>query len=591
MKTKLHLVSLFVVLLLTASIRPASAQTNITILEATDSSFGPHCPPPFTTNFFVYAQTTGYSLSDSIAVYFNFGDGTDTTIITPVNTNFWMFASVDHSYYASGQYSVQYIATGPDGNADTVTSYSQVIVGDTCGNVSGTIYIDANNDCIYNAGDTPLPWMNVELLIGTDVVAWSYADSLGNYYFSVPTGYPYTIQMGNYYNNFATVCPASGSYSITTAPSSGNDFALTCSPGYDFSGYVYGSGFRPNAQPAIIWVHADNLRCVPSSGQAQLVLDPLLSYVSASPSPTSVSGDTLTWDFSNLSNYYYNNWWNSFSAYILVLTSPTAVLGDTVCLTLTEESIAGDADPSNNVQQQCYEVRNSWDPNDKSVDPVGLDAGGRIPPSVIKPMDYTIHFQNTGTDVAYNVFIMDTIDSDLDMNTFQVVASSHPMDVDVFPGNVVRFMFNNIMLPDSGANLAASNGFVSYTIKQKEGLPDGTVISNTAGIYFDFNAAVITNTTINTIDASLSVEPLTPSQTSVSIYPNPAATQLTIESGKWKINRIDIYDVLGQKSLTPVLSKGQGASTSINIADLSAGIYFVKMYGENAERIVKFVKQ
>jgi len=77
----------------------------------------------------------------------------------------------------------------------------------------------------------------------------------------------------------------------------------------------------------------------------------------------------------------------------------------------------------------------------------------------------------------------------------------------------------------------------------------------------------------------------------ITIFPNPATNQLTIESGQLKINSIEIYDVLGQKCLTPTLSKGEGVSASIDVSELSAGIYFVKVQGGKEERVVKFVKE
>ena len=57
------------------------------------------------------------------------------------------------------------------------------------------------------------------------------------------------------------------------------------------------------------------------------------------------------------------------------------------------------------------------------------------------------------------------------------------------------FIFNNIQLPDSNVNEPASHGFVKFKINQRANNPLGTVIENKAGIYFDFNEAVITNST------------------------------------------------------------------------------------------------
>jgi hypothetical protein len=63
------------------------------------------------------------------------------------------------------------------------------------------------------------------------------------------------------------------------------------------------------------------------------------------------------------------------------------------------------------------------------------------------------------------------------------------------------------MLPDSHINEPASHGWLMYRIKLKDNLALGTQITNTASIYFDYNAPVVTNTTLNTFDLVASVCP------------------------------------------------------------------------------------
>ncbi len=74
-----------------------------------------------------------------------------------------------------------------------------------------------------------------------------------------------------------------------------------------------------------------------------------------------------------------------------------------------------------------------------------------------------------------------------------------------------------------------------------------------------------------------------------SMYPNPASTELRIENGELKINSIDMYDVLGQKYFAPTLFARD--KTSINISELTAGIYFLKITGEKSTYIERFVKE
>ena len=108
-------------------------------------------------------------------------------------------------------------------------------------------------------------------------------------------------------------------------------------------------------------------------------------------------------------------------------------------------------------------------------------------------IDYTIRFQNTGTDTAFNVVLSDTLAGELLLNTLQVTASSHTCKATV-KDNIVFFEFLNILLPDSNVNEIKSHGFVSFRIKPHPSVPSGTTINNKAAIYFDYNTPVITNT-------------------------------------------------------------------------------------------------
>lgn len=105
-----------------------------------------------------------------------------------------------------------------------------------------------------------------------------------------------------------------------------------------------------------------------------LNLDSALNYVSATPSPDQVVGDTLFWNFSQ---------YNLDSAHIvpsvLVSTPLTAQIGDTIHLETCIPDIAGDRDSTNNVVVLDAPVVNGYDPNDNQVYPLGECEAGYIP--------------------------------------------------------------------------------------------------------------------------------------------------------------------------------------------------------------------
>lgn len=186
-----------------------------------------------------------------------------------------------------------------------------------------------------------------------------------------------------------------------------------------------------------------------------------------------------------------------FTAKFTVAT--TAPLGDTIVTTATALA---------NTSLATYSAQNtisgSYDPNDKAATP------SLTPQQVLagKYINYTIRFQNTGTDTAFNIVITDTLSNLLQAGTLEILNTSYPCNVTV-KDNRVAFEFLNILLPDSNINEAASHGFVTFRIKpQPTAAGNGTIINNKAAIYFDYNAAVITNTAITNIKEPFITVPL-----------------------------------------------------------------------------------
>ncbi len=127
-----------------------------------------------------------------------------------------------------------------------------------------------------------------------------------------------------------------------------------------------------------------------------------------------------------------------------------------------------------------------------------------------------------------------------------------------------------------------SSGLVTYTIKRKRNVAQGTQFKNTAAIYFDYNAPIITNTTINTLNDLLSSveEKVALDNSDVVLYPNPTTDNLNIiinakASNKGQVNVLDITGkVLSSQSIS--LENGKNVINQ-NTNDLSSGIYFVQV--------------
>ncbi|MCC6412140.1 MAG: T9SS type A sorting domain-containing protein [Saprospiraceae bacterium] len=197
----------------------------------------------------------------------------------------------------------------------------------------------------------------------------------------------------------------------------------------------------------------------------------------------------------------------------------------------------------------CIVVVGSFDPNDKAAVPTGYSSDNIIRANT--DLEYKIRFQNTGTDTAFTVVIVDTLTALLNAFTIEPGAYSHPYRLDVLEYGILRFVFENIMLPDSFVNEPASHGFITFRIKQQPDLPNGTVIENSAAIYFDFNEPVITNTVFHTIGAPYvevsTNNPFLP-DVSVSVRPNPFEDRAVLEiSGHdMQDGLLQLYDIRGR---------------------------------------------
>ena len=152
----------------------------------------------------------------------------------------------------------------------------------------------------------------------------------------------------------------------------------------------------------------------------------------------------------------------------------------------------------------CMPVIGSYDPNDKQGFPIGFGDQHFIEQN--QSIDYLVRFQNTGSDTAFNVVVLDTLSANFDMASIELGASSHPFQFDIIEDRTLQFTFENIMLPDSNVNEPGSNGFFNYTVRQLQDLPMGTTFENSASIYFDFNDPVKTNTTFHSLGIATTID-------------------------------------------------------------------------------------
>lgn len=553
----------------------------------------PSYPPPGT----MVLTVSGYDAQGCM--------GTDQMILTVLNQPADPGAVIDSAYCNNGMITIiqgpqttgytfnwmngstsgfiDNLAAGPyvcymtDANGCTA-QYTYVVPSTVlplnCAQITGTAYFDNDQNCTIGTGDDAAPNRMILVTPGNYLAV---TDQNGFYSFNLPVG-NYTVTeifndptIGNYCNQTYSV-----SIVNLTDVSSNNDFLDTINGAVDLQAGIYNStivpGFPFTAQVAF---YSQNTVGTLMNAQAWFTLPSGVTMQTWSY-PHTVSNDTV---------YFNLNTVQSFNSAVPFQAPANLALGTliTFCAGITpapSEIVLN----NNNV---CYtsEVVGSYDPNDKTMFLNGVKSDSTIY-LTDQVLDYVIRFQNTGTAPAQNIYILDTIQSTLELSSFQFVCASHNCNVSILEGNVLKFNFPLIMLPDSTNNEPQSHGYVHYRIRQSNQNAIGNVINNTAYIYFDFNAPVVTNTTYDMIVVDdLGIDETTPF--SVKLYPNPATSILNIQSDI-TIERIELRDMNGR-----IIDSRQSESkhSVLDLSGLTKGVYLITLHKEGSSVVKRIVIQ
>ncbi|WP_309641921.1 T9SS-dependent choice-of-anchor J family protein [Flavobacterium sp.] len=310
--------------------------------------------------------------------------------------------------------------------------------------------------------------------------------------------------------------------------------------------------------------------------------DAIMDYGESYPTIDAQSPGILTWNFTDLKPFESR----TIEYVKLNLNSPTDTppvnAGDVINLTANITAPQTDETPSDNTSSLSQIVVVSLDPNDKIV-----TEGSVIDISKVGEfLHYMIRFQNIGTADATNVVVRDILTDNLDASTFEMIATSHPCST-LKRGNQLEFAFDNIHLPSSTIDEPASHGFVAFKIKPAATVGVGSIIQNTASIYFDFNFPIVTNTT-STAVATLGTQSF--DEKHFKLYPNPAKNIVTVNvNDAITIQSITIYNPLGQMVKTIPLS-ALSSSITVDVSQLKAGTYFMEITSNQGKTTKKFVK-
>ncbi|WP_298393877.1 T9SS type A sorting domain-containing protein [Flavobacterium sp.] len=300
------------------------------------------------------------------------------------------------------------------------------------------------------------------------------------------------------------------------------------------------------------------------------------------PSQTTITAIYQAGAIANSAGFTYNftnllpNETRELFVTMSVPASPIVNLGDLLTASATISAPANDVNLLNNSSSITQIVVNSYDPNDKME-----SHGEEIPLSQFSPNDdliYTIRFQNYGTANAIDVRIEDVLDAQIDPESIRMISASHNYVMTRINNNIV-WNFANIQLVPLSLNEELSMGYVQFRVKLYPGFAVGSLIPNTASIYFDSNPAIVTNTFTTEFTAALNN--LSFDTSNFTLYPNPTSqfVNIALNTTAETIENVIIYDVLG-KIIKEVNSVAKN-NAKVDTSGLSKGIYLVEITTEN----------
>lgn len=443
---------------------------------------------------------------------------------------------------------------------------------------SGKLYYDVNNNNIFDSSiDIAI---NSKVFINS-VNSWTaITNQSGNYLMKLDSGVLNTIRPGSYFPYDSAINPASYNITPLSGGSQGDsfNFAIHLIPNiYDLQVNVINGHARSGQVQSVTAIVANNGTSNVSNVTLKVIKPSFCTSVTTNPTYSSISGDTLIWNSISL-NIFKNQ-----SFYIQWLVNSSISPGTNYVISGIVLPITGDTTPLNNVMIVHDSVRSSYDPNEKLVN---IDA---LPVNKLNTdLAYTVYFQNTGNDTAFYVYIQDSLSNNLDLSTFQMLGASHTYQFDIRDHGLLEVIFPNIKLVDSSVSRTLSQGYFQYTAKPKKNLQVGTLINNRADIFFDKNAAILTNTVHTKIVDSLVTPTEVPkigSGLQASIFPNPASKTLYIVLHEENA-QLTLYNVQGA-----VLQQQKlGHNSVVNISKVPAGLLIGKIETAQGYTIFKVSK-
>lgn len=455
-------------------------------------------------------------------------------------------------------------ATGTFKEINGVTLFHIAEIGELS-LISGRVYRDLDSNCVRNSTDVDLPYR----MIYMDDVAYGATDASGRFYIAVGAG-THTLRAQRKPAEKPGCLGENHSFTVSTGGVVGIDYPVQNRQGFrdmrvtmmSERGFRHRIGFEETYR-----VYVENRGTSTSpSGTVELTFDTIQGYtfISSPVSYSTAPGHKYIFTYPALQE-------DSIYTFKLKLKlDSTASIGSYSFIWIGTDSATTAADDVKPDNRDTLKMQNvsSYDPNDKTANP-----GGSVALNT-REIRYYIRFQNEGNEPAYRVRVVDTLDMRLPMTKITLLGASHKYKINI-NGNVITWIFDDIMLEPKSVNEPKSHGFIYFKAELVPGLAKGTEILNRAHIFFDYQQAIITPDARVMLDEKVGVKSISPlAPVSFGMYPNPASTTVYLANGRNEPVLFTLLDATGREVMK--MAAPAAGTVQMDISRLKNGLYIVR---------------
>ncbi len=508
-------------------------------------------------------------INNKLYVYGPFLDGTDTVDLVLSENSAWNNTNVMLPDGIRFQQVANYnVAFGSFVHTDNDVKFNNLIgLKDNHILISGNVYGDENNDCIFNSNENGI---SAQVIIRSKDFSKEFylveTDADGKWEVEVSSSKAYTIEARFPKDKFVKGCTKKDIGAQTNgARIKEINLALDFSQAntdLKVSGANLFGKISPNNSESILYFYATNTGNTEINGKSiHIDFDSTLNIQNTEPIPADAKPGSITWTVNNLKP-------GETFIYKIILDPISKAIKTTLNFRSRTGTGAIMADS---------DVTDNYDTFNTTVDiytPLAYKTVSTEGDFVkVDHLDYGIYFSNPSNYIARSVTIIDTLDTDLPLYEMRLLNQSHNT-LRKINGNIYTVTFKDVNLLPAEFGKASTSGFFEYSFLMKDVKQKAIdqVFTNTATVVFDYVKEEKTNTVTSVLQKFSNVTPVT-NQMGIKIYPNPCNQSLQVENFNRHSKELKIYT--SQGALVQTILVNTLETHLVNLSQYSNGIYIM----------------